>query len=69
VAFDQKRTGRLSGNFGVSGLHRDYRALGDESLSPPTVQDSFAAFALETLEFERLSLQFGGRFEHNGYAP
>ena len=69
VAIDQKRIGRLSGNFGISGMHRDYRALGDESLAPPTVQNTFALFALETVDFQKLSVQFGGRFEHNGYRP
>jgi len=50
-------------------MHRDYRALGDESLAPPTIQNNFALFALETVDFGRLSLQFGGRFEHNSYKP
>jgi iron complex outermembrane receptor protein len=50
-------------------LHRDYSSLGEEALAPPTIQSSFAAFALEKLDFERVSFQFGGRFEHNGYSP
>jgi iron complex outermembrane receptor protein len=69
VAFDQKKIGRLSGNFGLSGMRRNYRAIGDEALAPPTIQSNVALFALETVEFEKLSLQFGGRFEHNRYNP
>jgi iron complex outermembrane receptor protein len=69
VTFDQKRAGRLTGSFGFSGAHRDYQSIGAEALAPPTLQNSFAAFALETVDLERLSLQFGGRFEHTAYSP
>jgi iron complex outermembrane receptor protein len=67
--FDQRRTGKLSGRFGAWALHRDFSAAGDEALAPPTKQDAFALFALETLDFERVSLQFGGRLENNRYRP
>ena len=67
--FDQKKIGRLSGRFGVWGLHRDFEATGDEALAPPTKQNAFAIFGLETLDFEKASLQFGGRLENNRYAP
>src|SRR6185503_15747045 len=67
--FDERKTGKWSGSFGFSGLHRDYESVGEESLGPPTRQNAFAAFALQKLDFERVSFQFGGRFEHNGYNP
>ena len=67
--FAQRKRGRLGGSFGVSGMHRDYRTVGDEALAPPTTQNTFAAFALESLDFETLRLQFGGRVEHTGYSP
>jgi iron complex outermembrane receptor protein len=67
--FEQRRTSRLSGSFGFWGLHRDYESIGEEALAPPTVQNAFAAFALQTLDFERVVLQFGGRVEHNSYKP
>ncbi|MGH9835067.1 MAG: TonB-dependent receptor, partial [Blastocatellia bacterium] len=44
---DQKRAGRFSGSFGVSGFRRDFETVGEEALAPPTIQNSFAAFALE----------------------
>jgi iron complex outermembrane receptor protein len=67
--FDQKKTGRLSGRFGFWGMHRDFSATGEEALAPPAKQNSFAVFGLETLEFERVSLQLGGRLENNQYHP
>jgi iron complex outermembrane receptor protein len=69
LVFDQKATGRFSGSFGVSGLHRDYRTVGAEALAPPVKQNVVAAFALEEVDLDRLRLQFGGRVEHTGYNP
>lgn len=66
---DQRKTGKLSGRFGVWGSHRDFAATGDEALAPPTNHNAFAVFALETLDFERASVQFGGRLENNRYTP
>ena len=67
--FDERKAGKWSGSFGFWGLHRDYTSTGEEALAPPTTQNAFAVFGLEKLDFERVSFQFGGRFEHNGYAP
>lgn len=67
--FDQKKQGKLSGRFGFWGSHRDFAALGDEALAPPTKQNALAIFVLETLNFEQVSLQFGARLENNRYAP
>jgi iron complex outermembrane receptor protein len=67
--FDQRKKSRLSGRFGFWGSHRDFDAAGEEALAPPTKQNAFAVFALETLDFERVSLQFGGRLENNRYTP
>lgn len=67
--FDQKKRGSLSGRFGFWGLHRDFAAAGEEALAPPTKQNAFAVFGLETLDFERVVLQFGGRLETNRYNP
>lgn len=67
--FEQRRRGDLSGSFGFSGVHRNYRSLGEEALSPPVAQDGGAVFGLEEVGFERFRLQFGGRVENNRYAP
>ncbi len=67
--FDQRKQGRLSGRFGFWGMHRDFSATGEEALAPPTKQNSFAVFGLETFDLEHVSLQFGGRVETNRYNP
>ena len=67
--FDQRRIGKLSGRFGFWGQHRDFSALGEEALAPPTKQNAFAVFGLQNIDFERVALQFGGRVETNRYRP
>lgn len=68
--FEQQKKGLLTGRFGSDGYRRNYRTVGDEVLiDGPVVQDSFSVFGLEELRFERVTLQFGGRVEHNKYDP
>jgi iron complex outermembrane recepter protein len=67
--FDHRANGHLSGSFGLWGLHRDYSSFGEEALAPPVKQNSFALFGLQKVDLEHVTLQFGGRFEHNGYNP
>jgi iron complex outermembrane recepter protein len=67
--FDQKKIGRYSGRFGFWGMHRDFEAIGEEALAPPTTQNAFALFGLQAFDWERVSLQFGGRLETNRYSP
>jgi iron complex outermembrane receptor protein len=67
--FDQRTKGRWSGSLGFWGLYRDYSSSGEEALAPPTIQNAFALFGLQKIDFERVSLQLGGRYEHNRYDP
>lgn len=68
--FDQKKYGVLTGRFGFEGYRRDYSTIGDETLiRGPVKQDSFSVFGLQELNFERITLQFGGRIENNRYRP
>jgi len=67
--FDQQKIGKYSGRFGFWGMHRDFAATGEEALAPPTTQNAFAVFGVQSLDFERVSLQFGGRLENNRYNP
>lgn len=67
--FDQRRRGPWSGRFGMWGLQRDYKTRGEETLVPPVNQTAFALFGLEEFSWERLRLQFGGRWETNHYSP
>ncbi len=68
--FDQKRSGKLTGKFGVEGFHRNYDTFGEEVLiNGPVKQNSLSVFALQELKFERVTFQFGGRVENNRYNP
>ena len=66
---DQRKEGRLTGTLGFWGLNRDFVSSGEEALAPPTKQNAFAVFGVDTLTFKRASLQFGGRVENNRYDP
>ena len=65
--FDQRRTARLSGTYGIWTKVRSYVATGEEALAPPTDQTAFAAFGYEELDFGRHRVQLGGRVERNAY--
>jgi len=67
--FDQRKYGKLTGRFGFWGMHRDFAATGEEALAPPTKHNAFAIFGLENVDFEPVSIQFGGRVESNRYRP
>ncbi|MFW6088430.1 MAG: TonB-dependent receptor [Gemmatimonadota bacterium] len=64
---NQRQAGRLAGTFGVWGQLRDFEAMGEEALSPPVDQRSFALFALEELDFDDVRLAGGLRLETNHY--
>ncbi|MEP7212584.1 MAG: TonB-dependent receptor [Acidobacteriota bacterium] len=68
--FDQKQFGKWTGRFGFEGFRRDYSTVGNEVLiAGKVIQDSFSAFALQELKYERVTFQFGGRLENNRYRP
>ena len=70
AVFEQRRSGRLSGSFGGWGLRRDYKAVGAEAITPPTIQNALAGFAVETLTIsDRVRMQFGARLENNRFSP
>jgi len=64
---NQRQAGRLSGTFGVWGQSREFEAVGEEALSPPVDQRSFAVFALEEIDLRSLRLAGGLRLETNRY--
>ena len=66
--FEQNKFDKLTGRFGFDGFSREYMVNGAEQLIDGKIkQDSFAAFGLEELGFERVKFQFGGRLESNRY--
>ncbi|MFM9904631.1 MAG: TonB-dependent receptor [Pyrinomonadaceae bacterium] len=68
--FEQKKKGRLSGRFGLEGYGRTFSTFGTEMLvDGPVKQNAVSVFGLEELNFERVTVQFGGRVENNSYNP
>ena len=65
----QKRTGRLNGRAGLEWLDRDFRASGEEALSPATRQRALSAFAYEEVHVGATNVQFGARVERTTYTP
>ena len=61
--------GRLKGSIGGSVLRREFVAAGEEALSPPVDQNTFAAFIYEELTWPHVTLQFGGRLDRINYEP
>ena len=65
----QRHAGGLEGTSGLQFSRRDYRAEGEEALSPPARGNTFALFTLQEVDISSARLQFGGRLEHTGYSP
>lgn len=70
ASFRQANYRMLTGQFGFEGYNRSYLTEGAEQLVNGRVrQSNFAVFGLQELGFDRVSVQFGGRVEHNRYRP
>ncbi|MCS6874086.1 MAG: TonB-dependent receptor [Pyrinomonadaceae bacterium] len=68
--FEQAKYKNLTGRFGFEGFNRRYVINGEEQLIQGRIKhNSFSAFTLQELNFERIKLQFGGRIENNNYSP
>ncbi len=65
----QREQKSLSGTSGFQVFHRDYRAEGEEALSPPVIGNGFALFTLQEVDLGKARLQFGGRLDHTSYNP
>jgi len=65
----QKPLGPLTGTFGLRAEYRDYSALGEEALAPPTIQKTLSGFFYEELGYRHVSVQFGGRLDHTSLDP
>ena len=60
---------RLEGTYGVSAGTRTFDAIGEEALSPRVDQNSASAFTYQEATWPHVTLQFGGRVEHQHFAP
>jgi iron complex outermembrane recepter protein len=61
--------GRLEGTYGVSAGTRRFEAIGEEALAPRVDQRTLAAFTYQEAAWPHLTLQFGGRVEHQAFTP
>ncbi|MDO8540143.1 MAG: TonB-dependent receptor [Opitutaceae bacterium] len=56
--------GAVTGTVGVQGARSDFSAVGEEVVTPPSLTESGAVFAVEEVKLGAIvSLQFGGRYE------
>ncbi len=69
VLLSHRPAEKLTGSFGVWFLNRHFKATGEEALSPPVEQQSFAGFVYEEFGFPHATVQFGGRLDHAAYRP
>ncbi len=70
TVFEQQKYQKLTGRFGFEGFNRTYQITGAEQLITGKIKhNSFSAFVLEELGFEKVKFQFGGRIENNRYKP
>ena len=60
----QKRAGNIHGSMGVQLRNREFAAIGDEAFVPPTETFQWGIFAVEEIEVEPVTLEFGGRYDH-----
>jgi len=61
--------GRLKGSLGGWVLDRAFDARGAEALSPAVDQRGLAAFMYEEVTWPHVTVQFGGRVDHNRFTP
>ena len=61
--------GPLTGTFGGWVLARQFRAIGEEALSPPVDQLGAAMFAYEELKWPHVTFQLGGRLDYAKFEP
>jgi iron complex outermembrane recepter protein len=61
--------GRLEGTYGASGGSRRFDAIGEEALSPRVDQGTVSAFTYQEAVWPHVTLQFGGRVEHQSFSP
>jgi iron complex outermembrane receptor protein len=65
VDLAQQDVGNLTGTVGFQAARSDFSAVGEEVVTPATLTHSQALFVLESYKLDSaLTLQFGGRYEH-----
>lgn len=64
LEFIQQEMGNLHGSMGLQLRHRDFEAVGAEAFVPPTSTFQWGIFMVEEIELDRLTLELGGRYDH-----
>ena len=64
VELVQSQRGNLQGSFGGQYSHINFSAIGEEAFVPSNKTDSFALFTVQELDFDKLEVEFGARYEH-----
>ncbi|MCF8474672.1 MAG: TonB-dependent receptor [Emcibacter sp.] len=60
----QKEIGILHGSMGIQLRNREFEAIGDEAFVPPTKTLQEGIFAVEEINLDPVTLEFGARFDH-----
>ena len=63
LEFVQQQVGNLHGTVGVQIRDRDFSAIGEEAFVAPNNTFQWGVFALEEIEIEPITFEFGGRFD------
>lgn len=61
--------GRFTGTFGIWWLGSDFKAEGDEVLVPSAKTTGYAGFVYEEVNFEKIRVLFGGRYDTQDLNP
>jgi iron complex outermembrane receptor protein len=65
-----KAVGAMKGSIGATVLTRSFEASGEETLSPPVDQKTFAGYLYEEIAATpHAQFQFGARVDHTNYTP
>lgn len=60
----QKRVGGIHGSMGIQLRDREFSAIGEEAFVPPNDTFQWGIFAVEEIEVEPVTFEFGARYDH-----
>ncbi|MCC3861627.1 TonB-dependent receptor [Emcibacteraceae bacterium Y4] len=63
LEFVQKDIDNIHGSMGMQFRKRDYSAIGEEAFVAPNDTFQWGVFAVEEIEVDNVTLEFGGRFD------
>lgn len=60
----QQRIGNIHGSMGLQVRDREFSAIGEEAFVPPNDTFQWGVFAVEEIEVEPITFEFGARYDH-----